>query len=299
MAQYNGYTIGCIHYFLGDFLKIKVFLLDLFAFILGGGIYSVAVITFLSANEISPGGVTGIATALNYLFSLPIGMVVLVINIPLLVLGLLKFGKAFILKTTVATVCVSLLLDIGEVFLPKLHIDLILASVFGGSLMGLGISIVMLRGSTTGGVDIVAKFINSKYPHLSVGRIILFVDAFVVVMSALVYKNTQSALYSVITLYASSKIMDLMLYGADKGKIIYIISNKTQDIVSDIMLVVKRGVTIIDVTGGYYGEKRKMIMCTVRRNEVHAVYKYTRKHDKNAFIVVAEAGEIFGEGFKK
>ena len=127
----------------------------------------------------------------------------------------------------------------------------------------------------------------------------LFVDAFVVALSAFVYKNTQSALYSVIALYASSKIMDLMLYGSDKGKIVYIISSKTQDIVSQILTVINRGVTIIDVVGGYNGERRKMIMCTVRRNEVHAVYKTARSADNNAFIVVAEAGEIFGEGFKK
>ncbi len=254
---------------------------------------------FLSANEISPGGVTGVATVLNYLFSLPIGTIVFVLNIPLLLLGFFKFGKEFILKTAIAILCVSVILDIFEALLPKLHIDLILASVFGGSLMGLGISIVMLRGSTTGGVDIVAKLINGRYPHLSVGRIMLTVDAFVVALSAFVYKNTESALYSIITLFASSKIMDLMLYGSDKGKIVYIISNKTQDIVSGILTDINRGVTIIDVVGGYNGEKRKMIMCTVRRNEVHAVYKYARNADNNAFIVVAEAGEIFGQGFKK
>lgn len=280
-------------------MKIKNFLLDFGFYIIGSIIYSLGVIGFLSSNEISPGGVTGIATLLNHLFSLPIGTMVFVINIPLLTLGLLKFGKGFILKTAIATVCASVSLDIFENLLPKFSVDLILASVFGGSLMGLGISLVMLKGSTTGGVDVVAKLINSRYPHFSVGRIMLIIDALVVTFSAFIYKNAQSALYSIVALYASAKIMDLMLYGADKGKIVYIISGKTQDIVSDILTVVKRGVTIIDVTGGFNGEKRKMIMCTVRRNEVHAVYKYARKWDENAFIVVAEAGEILGAGFKK
>ncbi len=280
-------------------MKIKIFLLDLLFYIIGSTVFSVGVIVFLTPNEISPGGVTGVAAMLNFLFNIPIGTVVLLINIPILLLGFIKFGKGFILKTAIATICVSLVLDIFEVWVKGIKIDLILASVFGGSLIGLGISIVMLRGSTTGGVDIVAKIINSKYPHLSVGRIMLLVDAIVVTLAAFVYKNAQSGLYSIITLYASSKIMDLILYGADKGKIIYVISNKTQDIVSDILTIVKRGVTIIDVVGGYAGEKRKMIMCTVRRNEVYAVYKMVRKTDENAFVVVAEAGEIFGEGFKK
>lgn len=280
-------------------MKVKVLLLDMLFFAVGSFVYSVAIIVFLSANKISPGGVTGVATALNYLFDLPIGTTVFVLNIPLLLLGFLKFGKAFILKTAITTAIVSVLLDICEIYLPRLSIDLILASVFGGSLMGLGVSLVMLRGSTTGGVDIIAKLINKRYPYLSVGRIMLFTDAVVVIISAYVYKNTQSALYSIITLYASSKIMDLMLYGADKGKIVYVISNKTQDIVSGILNEINRGVTVIDVTGGYRGEKKQMIMCTVRRNEVHAVYKYVRNTDNNAFVVVAEAGEIFGEGFKK
>lgn len=280
-------------------MKAKNFLLDLLFFFLGGVVYSVAVLTFLSPNKISPGGVTGIATALNFLFSLPIGITVFIINIPILILGLVKFGKGFILKTALATATVSVLLDLCEAMLPRLNIDLILASVFGGSLMGLGISIIMLRGSTTGGVDIIAKIINHRFPYLSVGRLMLFTDAVVVGFSALVYKNAQSALYSIISLYASSKIMDLILYGADKGKIIYIISDKTQDIVYDILNDLNRGVTIIDATGGYMGEKRKMIMCTVRRNEVHAVCKCVKTRDNRAFVVVAEAGEIFGEGFKK
>ena len=266
---------------------------------LGSVIYSVGVLGFLASNEISPGGVTGIATVLNFLTDFPIGTAVFLINIPLLALGFVKFGKSFILKTAIATVCTSFVLDFFEPFFPKMQVDLILASVFGGSLVGLGISIIMLRGSTTGGVDIVAKLINSRYPHLSIGRIMLVADAFVVLLTAIVYKNTGSALYSIVALYSSSKIMDLMLYGADKGKIVYIISDKTQDIVSDILNLIKRGVTIIDVRGGFMGDKRQMIMCVLRRNEVHSVYKYVHKADKNAFIVVAEAGEILGRGFKK
>ena len=125
------------------------------------------------------------------------------------------------------------------------------------------------------------------------------VDAAVVALSAVVYKNIQSALYSVVALYASSKIMDLLLYGADKGKIVYIISDKTQDIVYDIIGIVRRGVTVIDVTGGFSGQNRKMIMCTVRMNEVALVVKNAQNRDNNAFITIAEAGEIIGNGFKK
>ena len=274
------------------------FLVDLLFYIAGGMIYSVAVLLFLTENEISPGGLTGIATILNYLFSLPIGTVVFILNIPLLAAGFIKFGGIFIAKTAVATAVMSLTLDISGLFMPKMKIDPILAALFGGLLMGLGISLFMLRGATTGGTDIIAKLINRKVPHLTVGRLMLAADAAVVGLSALVYKNMESALYAVIAIYASSRVMDLILYGADRGKIIYVITDNAKELSDSIMSLINRGVTLLDVTGAYTGTKRQMLMCTVRRNEVAAVCRLATSCDKNAFIIVGEAGEVLGEGFK-
>ena len=274
------------------------FLIDLLFYIAGGMIYSVAVLLFLTENEISPGGLTGIATILNYLFSLPIGTVVFILNIPLLAAGFIKFGGIFIAKTAVATAVMSLTLDISGLFMPKMKIDPILAALFGGLLMGLGISLFMLRGATTGGTDIIAKLINRKFPHLTVGRLMLAADAAVVGLSALVYKNLESALYAVIAIYASSRVMDLILYGADRGKIIYVITDNAKELSDSIMSLINRGVTLLDVTGAYTGTKRQMLMCTVRRHEVAAVCRLATSCDKNAFIIVGEAGEVLGEGLK-
>ena len=275
------------------------FLIDLLFYIAGGMIYSVAVLLFLTENEISPGGLTGIATILNYLFSLPIGTVVFILNIPLLAAGFIKFGGIFIAKTAVATAVMSLTLDISGLFMPKMKIDPILAALFGGLLMGLGISLFMLRGATTGGTDIIAKLINRKFPHLTVGRLMLAADAAVVGLSALVYRNVESALYAVIAIYASSRVMDLILYGADRGKIIYVITDNAKELSDSIMSLINRGVTLLDVTGAYTGTKRQMLMCTVRRHEVAAVCRLATNCDKNAFIIVGEAGEVLGEGFKR
>lgn len=275
-----------------------VLAVDLLVYIAGGIIYSVAVLLFLSANEISPGGITGIATVLNYLFMLPIGTVMFLLNIPILIIGFMKLGGVFILKTTVATVIISIILDIVETFLPAVKVDPILAAVFGGLLMGLGVSMFMLRGATTGGVDIISKLINRRFPHITVGRLMLLSDAVVVALSAFAYKNVESALYSVIALYASSRVIDMMLYGADKGKIVYIITEKSAEMSREIMSLVKRGITVIGVTGAYTGRQLNMLMCTVRRNEVSAVCRLARENDGGAFIVIAEAGEILGEGFK-
>lgn len=275
-----------------------VLVTDLLSFIAGGIIYSVAVLLFLSANEISPGGLTGIATVFNYLFMLPIGTMMFLLNIPILIIGFIRFGGIFILKTTVSTVIISIILDVAEAVLPTVAIDPILAAVFGGLLMGIGISIFMLRGATTGGVDIIAKLINRRFPHMTVGRLMLLADAVVVALSAFAYKNIESALYSVIALYASSRVIDMMLYGADKGKIVYIITEKSAEMSREIMSLVKRGITVIGVTGAYTGRPLNMLMCTVRRNEVSAVCRLARENDKNSFIVIAEAGEILGQGFK-
>lgn len=276
---------------------IKTFI-DILWYIFGCFLYSSAVTMFVSSNQISPGGVTGVATALNYLFGVPSGLLLLLLNIPLLIAGFISFGGVFIAKTSLVTVILSVSLSITDAILPQFTVDKILASVFGGIMMGLGISIVMLRGASTGGVDILAKFINRRFRHITMGRVILIIDAVVIAIAALAYRNIQSALYSVIALYASSKIMDTVLYGADKGKLIYIVTEKSKEICKDINTRLKRGVTVLDAYGGYTGSKRTMLLCTVRRYEVAGIYETVEAYDPKAFIVVTDAGEIIGEGFK-
>ena len=279
--------------------KIRKFFADFLIFIIGSFIYATAVTTLISANQISPGGFTGIATLLNYLFSLPSGITLFILNIPILILGFLKFGGLFIIKTSLATFLASVALTITDITLPAFTIDKILAAIFGGLLMGLGISLIMLRGATTGGVDIIAKLINKRFRHLTVGRIILIIDAAVIILASIVYKNFESALYSVVSMYVSAFIMDTVLYGADKGKLIYIITSKPDEVCKDITTLLSRGVTKLSAKGGFTDAKRTLLLCTVRRYEVSGIYDVINKYDKNAFIVVSDAGEIIGEGFKQ
>lgn len=274
------------------------FIVDLLYFIIGAAIYSVAVNMFLSPNGISPGGFTGVATVVNYLTQIPTGVMLFVFNIPVLILGYIKMGGMFILKTSFVTALVSFCLDISARLLPPLKTDGILASLFGGILMGLGLSLILLRGATTGGIDIIAKLINRKYRHLSVGKIILMADGLVIILTALVYKNAEIALYSVVAIYAGTRVMDILLYGADRGKIIYIVTSQPDLICREINNNIGRGVTRLSVVGGYTGEPRTMLMCTVRAHEAAAVHDAIREYDERAFIVVSDAGEIIGEGFK-
>ena len=216
----------------------------------------------------------------------------------MLILGYIKLGGMFIIKTSFVTALVSFCLDLSAKYLPPLKTDGILASLFGGILMGLGLSLVLLRGATTGGVDIIAKLINQKHRHLSVGKIILIADGIVILLAAIVYKNAESALYSIVAIYASTRVMDILLYGADKGKIIYVVTSQPDRICSEINNTVGRGVTRLSVVGGYTGESRTMLMCTVRAHEAAAVHDAIRLYDEHAFIVVSDAGEIIGEGFR-
>lgn len=274
------------------------FLIDIVFFVVGAGVYSVSVNMFLSPSGISPGGFTGVATIINFIANIPTGIMLFIFNIPVLVLGYIKMGGIFILKTSFVTALVSFALDVSARFLPPLKTDGILAAMFGGILMGLGLSLILLRGATTGGIDIIAKLVNQKYRHLSVGKIILMADAVVIVLNAIVYKNAGSALYSIVAMYAATRMMDILLYGADKGKIIYIITKMPQDVCYEINKNVGRGVTRLSVVGGYTGENKTMLMCVVRVHEVAAVHNAVRQYDTSAFIVVSDAGEIIGEGFK-
>lgn len=278
--------------------RVKKTTVDILYFFAGAIIYSVSVNMFLSPNGISPGGFTGVAAVINHITNIPTGAMLFIFNIPVLILGYIKMGGVFILKTSFVTVLVSLSLDISASLLPIVRADGILVSMFGGILMGIGLSLILLRGATTGGIDIIAKFVNRKYRHLSVGKIILMADGIVILLNALVYKNAESALYSIVAMYMGTRLMDVLLYGADKGKIIYIITNSPDEICNEINHSVGRGVTKLSVIGGYTGETKIMLMCTVRVHEVAAIHDLVKQYDDRAFMVVSDAGEIIGEGFK-
>lgn len=280
-------------------MKINAYCKDVLYWIMGSLIYSVAVVSLLTPNKISVGGFTGVAAAVNSLTGLPVGTVLFLMNIPLFTVAFKKFGGGFILKTAAATLILSVFLNIAEAYAPKYTVNSVLASVFGGIAAGFGLSLIILRGATTGGTDVIALIINGKKPHYSIGRIIMLFDFAVIVLTAFVYKNIESALYSIITIYASSQITDAVIYGADKGKTLFIVSSYGKEIAERIGAEFKRGVTLIPATGGFTGAKNQMLFVAVRKHEAAMLLRLVMQIDSNAFAVVADAGEIIGEGFKK
>ena len=281
--------------------KEKVFtvILDYLLILLGSALYALSVRVFTAPNEIAPGGLTGIATMLNSLFSLPIGIMTIVMNVPLFIWGTVEIGPRFLLKTSVATVLSSVLIDIFELIPYSYTGDKILASLFGGVLSGVGLALIFYRGGSTGGTDIIAKCIHKRRPHMSMGSIILAADVVVILMAAFVYNSIESALYAVITIYVSTKIIDSCVYGfsRDNGKLMIIITAIPDEISKVILERSERGVTIVDGKGAYSGQERGVLLCAARPSEVFKIKTMINYADPQAFIIITTATTISGEGF--
>ena len=265
--------------------------------ILGSFVYAVAVEIFLSPLKISPGGITGIAAAINYATKFPTGTLILIINIPIILFALVKFGKVFIVKSAVAILFSSLFIDIIDMLYKPLYFDTMLCAVFGGALMGAGIGLAMLVGASTGGIDIVVKTLNKNF-NISMGRAFLIIDGAVIAFAAFVYGDVESALYSAITVFVSSKIVDIILCGAFDSKAVFVISDKEDAIKKEITQRVERGITILPAFGGYTGRKNNILLCIARNNEISEVRKLITEHDPNAFFFIVNAGDVIGKGFK-
>ena len=278
---------------------MKKLFADIPMYFLGGMLVAVSISCFAAPNGIAAGGFSGVGTLLNYLFSLPIGLTVLIMNIPVFIVGGRRFGSIFLIKTVIATAFQSLLIDLAAVFLPHYSGDRLLAALFGGVLSGLGLALVFMRGATTGGVDIIAKLINLRYSHISIGRLIMILDAFVVAAAAVIYRNIESALYAVVMIYVQSKAIDAVLFGMDKGRVLLINSRKHEQIAQQIMDKMHRGVTVISAKGAYSNQNQPILLCAVRPYESAALRAIVREIDKTAFMVSLDAGEVVGEGFKE
>lgn len=276
--------------------KIKEFIIDTLIFIVGGAFCSVAVNCFLSRNNILNGGFTGIATILFYLFSAPIGTVIFILNIPVFILAYKKLGKSFVLRTVWATLIMSVLIDFGAV-LPTYSNDLLLCAVFGGALTGFGLGIVFIRNATTGGVDIIAKLIQLKYPQISIGKSFLIFDAAVIIVGGFVYGNYESVLYAAVVIFVSSQVLDYVIYGVGRGAMIMIITERSDDVRKKIINDFDRGVTVLKGQGGYSGTDKDVLICACYDNQTQKFLKEIKSTDENAFLIVSQSKQILGRGF--
>lgn len=279
-------------------MEKKEILKDILNDVAGLFLFASGIYVFTSKNQIAPGGVSGIATLVNYLTGIPIGLTSFFINVPLLVLAFIFIGKRFVVRTLTSVVILSFMLDIGVIWLPVYQENELLAAIFGGVCLGIGLSIVFMRESSTGGGDILGKLVQLKHPYLSIGKILLVMDCIVISMSAFVYKNIESAMYGMITMFITTKIVDAFLETCDRGELLFIMCSKSSEIAQEITHQLRRGATFLNGRGAYTGNSKEVLIVAVKKREVYKAKTLINYIDPNAFIVATEAGEILGEGFK-
>ncbi len=251
---------------------------------------------FLVPNHIAPGGLTGLAMVLNYVFSLPVGTMSLVMNVPLFLIGYRAMGQVFVLRSLAATVLFSVLIDV--IPLPAMTYDPLLGALFGGVLLGAGLGLILRGGATTGGTDMAARMIHNRFQHISVGAILFFIDCCVVAMAGL-FIEAEYALYAFISLYVSSKLIDTVMDGLTREKACYVISDEHERVRQELMAKLNRGVTMMSAEGGYSREERPVLLCVLSAQEVGRLKAIVREADARAFVFISDAHEVLGEGFRK
>lgn len=260
--------------------------------VIGGAAYPM----FLVPNSIAPGGLTGVATILNHLFGLPVGTTSLALNVPLFIIGYRAMGRIFAFRSLVATVLFSLAIDLIRV--APVTTDPLLGTLYGGVLLGAGLGLILRGSATTGGTDMVARMVHRRWPSLSVGTFLFAID-FLVVIAAGLLMGISEALYALICIFVSSKVIDVVMIGFTGNKACYIISGRWERVSDRILNELDRGATLMTARGAYSRADKPVILCVVGRAELPRLKAIVHEEDASAFMFVTEAHEALGEGFSR
>lgn len=260
-------------------------------------LYAVGISLFIDPNNLAPGGVTGIAIIINHFLNMPTGVLVLVLNIPIMILGIWKFGLKFFISTIVATVMGSVFIDVAARF-PVATNDLFLSALIGGILMGVSIGLIFKVGASTGGTDIIARLLKLRFPHIETGKLFIFIDILIVVASAIVFRDVELAAYAGICVFVGGKALDFVLYGGEGARLIFVISEKEEEIAERFMIELDSGVTYVNGIGAYTSSDKKIVMCAMTKQMLPKAQDIVRQVDDNAFMIITSANEIVGEGYK-
>ena len=252
---------------------------------------------FLLPNQLSSGGFSGIATILYYLLNIPMGTTIIFLNIPIFIFAYFREGKDFLLRAIISTTIYSKFLNVFE-NIPIFIYDKSLASVYGGVIIGVGLSLIFKGKSSTGGTDLVANIIRTYKKEIRIGSILQVLDVVVVLLNIIFLKKIEIGLYSVIAIYISNKMLDLIFEGINFSKMIYIISEHFEEIAGFVNTEINRGVTGIYGKGMYTNKDKMVIMCVAKRRDIIRIKEIAKKIDENSFIIITDAREVYGLGFK-
>lgn len=274
---------------------------------IGAFIYAFGIAVFLDPNHLAPGGVSGLSIILNSLikfgeFQIGTGVWIFIINIPLMIIGLVVFKLGFLLGTVYVTALSSAIIEVIDrgfsAYIPDMSNHLVIAALAGGALVALGIGLVFRGGGSTGGFDIVVKLLRRKFRHMKTGVLYLILDFSIIVLSAIAFQNILVAMYAVITVFINSTVLDLVLYGKDNAKMVYIISDCPERVSERLIKEVETGVTLLHGEGAYTGKNKKVLMCVLHDHQYPMLRDVVKQEDKHAFLIVTKATEIYGEGYK-
>lgn len=272
-------------------------LIDMIKVVAGSLIYAVGFQFFMYPNDIVTGGVTGIAMIINYLTHFPVGMLTIVMNIPLFIFSWKKFGLRFLLYSLISMLLCSVFVDLLAQLPVAVTTEPMLGAIYGGIIHGLGMGLVFQTGATTGGMDIVAKFLRRKYQHINIGTIILLLDVAVIGAFAVIFKLYDRAMYALICMFATTKVIDFVLYGAVNSKVCYIITDRSAALKDAIMAELERGVTFLHGQGAYSHQEKNIILCVIKQRQIVELKQLVKELDENAFVIVSDSREVFGKGF--
>lgn len=282
-----------------NFNLIRGYIKEYFMIFIGSLFYAGGFQIFLYRNDIITGGVTGIAMIVNLITRLPVGLLVVVMNIPLFIMARMSFGRRSTIASLICMLLSSFMIDAIAVRSISLgSVDLMVSSIYGGLLMGIGLGVVYRTGATTGGVDIMAKFMRSKWQHLNMGTLILMLDIAVILVFAVIFNKIESALYALIAMFINATVVDVVLYGLNSSKACYIISEKSDTIKQRLLDELDRGVTVLHGEGGYTGDRKDILLCTINKRQISQLRNIIKREDSNAFVMVSDVRDVFGDGFE-
>ena len=265
---------------------------------LGSILYALAYNIFYAPNLVAMGGLTGLGQVLNALIPvLPVGTTVFVMNVPLFFLGWKFIGGHLLVSSLYAMTFSSFAIDVMDMIYQFPPMDTMLAAIFGGALLGAGIGLVFSKGATTGGTDLIARLLKLKFAWLPMGTLVLIPDFIVIVLAAVAFGKVESALYGLVSLFITSKVMDMVLYGMDSSKVAYIISDACKEI-TDAVMAMDRGATILHGEGAYSGDEKKVLMVAFKQKEIVPLKEKVNEIDPHAFLIVCDAHDVLGEGFR-
>ncbi len=278
-------------------LIIKKYIFELMQIILGTALMALGVSQFLLPNQLSSGGFSGIATITYYLLNLPMGTVILALNIPLFILAFFRIGKIFFAKAIIGTALLSVFIDMFDKF-NSLTNDRFLACIYGGIITGLGTALILKANASTGGSDLLSYIIKSYKKTVTTSSIIVIFDTIVILLNVIFFKKLEVGFYSAISIYIMGKVLDIAFEGIDFSKMILIVSDKYKEIAKEIGKELKRGSTGFYSKGMYTDEEKMTLLCVASRNEVVKIKLIVNKIDHKNFMIVSNAREVYGKGFK-